>query len=174
MRKNKVLIPLDGSAFSRQILTQLPRFLDPAANQLVLYQVVEEPSPVHIHEGGVDLDIYLDQIEESLQIQMADELHAEMKALQALGFEVQTALDFGERPAKKIETVVHDNDIDLIAMTTHGRSGLRRVFAGSVAEHVLHHVDVPILLVRPQEEAVRIERETRTPAEERHAVMPLV
>jgi hypothetical protein len=59
-------------------------------------------------------------------------------------------------------------------MTTHGRSGLRRVFAGSVAEHVLHHVDVPILLVRPQEEAVRIERETRTPAEERHAVMPLV
>ena len=151
MRKNKVLIPLDGSAFSQQILAQVPRFLDASTNQLLLYQVVEEPRPVHIHDVGIDIDIYPDQIEAGLQTQMADELRAEMEKLRAAGFEVQAKIDFGERPAKTIESAIRKNDIDMIAMTTHGRTGLRRVFAGSVAEHVLHHVTVPILLARPEE-----------------------
>lgn len=174
MRKNKVLVPLDGSAFSRQILVQLPRYLDAATNQLILYQVVEEPHPVHIHEGGVDLDIYLDQIEDGLQAKLADELQADMAQLRAAGFEVQSALDFGKRPAKKIEAVVCDLQIDLIAMTTHGRNALGRVLAGSVAEHLLHHVDVPILLVRPQKEPVRPTREEAYPIQDQRAVMPLV
>lgn len=149
MRKNNVLVPLDGSDFSRQILTQIPRFLDPATNQLMLYQVVEEPQPVHIHDAGVNIDIYVDQIEDGMQLQMADELRADMEALRNAGFAVTVLMDFGERPAKTIEAVVAENDIDLIAMTTHGRTGFSRLFAGSVAEHVLHHVDVPILMVRP-------------------------
>ncbi|MCB0106062.1 MAG: universal stress protein [Caldilineaceae bacterium] len=151
MRKNRVLIPIDGSDFSRQILAQVPHFLDSTMNQLILYQVVEEPRPVHIHDSGVDIDIYVDQIENSMQMQMADNLRVDLEQLREAGFEVTAMLDFGERPARNIETVVEENDIDMIAMTTHGRSGLRRIFAGSVAEHVLHHVDVPILLLRPKE-----------------------
>ena len=174
MRKNKVLIPIDGSDFSRQVLTQVPRFLNPAMNQLLLYRVIEEPNPVHIHEGGVNIDIYPDQIADGLQSQMANELRADMEQLRAAGFEVQAMLDFGIRPAKTIETIVRDEAIDMIAMTTHGRTGLQRVFTGSVAEHVLHHVNVPILLVRPQKEAVRIGDKKQTQREERLAAMPFV
>lgn len=174
MRKNKVLIPLDGSAYSRQVLSQLPRFLDASTNQLMLYRVVEEPKPVHIHETGLDLDIYVDQLEQGLQFHMADELRADMEQLRSMGFEVQATLDFGERPAKRIESFVEQNEIDMIAMTTHGRTGLRRIFAGSVAEHVLHHVTVPILLVRPAEETVYIEQEAPVLRNERATPMPFV
>jgi nucleotide-binding universal stress UspA family protein len=38
--------------------------------------------------------------------------------------------------------------VDLIAMTTHGRTGLGRVVFGSTAEHVLHHTNCPVLLQR--------------------------
>ncbi|MEZ4615368.1 MAG: universal stress protein [Caldilineaceae bacterium] len=141
MRKNKVLVPLDGSAFSRQILPQMPKFLDAALNQLILYRVVEEPRPVHIHQDGIDIDIYVDQIEEGIRYQVADELRADMDELRAAGFAVTAQLAFGERPAKSIEAFVADEQIDMIAMTTHGRTGLRRVFAGSVAEHLLHHIE---------------------------------
>jgi nucleotide-binding universal stress UspA family protein len=41
--------------------------------------------------------------------------------------------------------------VDLIAMASHGRTGLRRVFYGSVAAGVLHRVDRPLLLVRSEE-----------------------
>lgn len=173
MRKNRVLIPTDGSEFSRQIIAQVPRFLDPTLNQLILYRVAEEPRPVHIHDSGIDIDIYVDQIANGMQVQVADELRVDMEELRAAGFEVTAMLDFGERPAKTIESLVEDEKIDMIAMTTHGRTGLRRVFAGSVAEHVLHHVHVPILLVRPTEQFLKgVHRPTED--EEVAEPMPLV
>jgi nucleotide-binding universal stress UspA family protein len=43
-----------------------------------------------------------------------------------------------------------DEDADLICMGSHGRSGLSRVFYGSVAAGVLHRVDRPLLLIRSQ------------------------
>jgi nucleotide-binding universal stress UspA family protein len=49
--------------------------------------------------------------------------------------------------------------VDLVAMTTHGRSGISRLIFGSVAEQVLRHVSVPVLLVRPTSES-----NTETPA----------
>lgn len=155
MRKNKILVPIDGSEFSRQILTEIPRFLDASTNQLILYEVAEEPRPVHLHDSGVDIDIYVDQIEDGLQMQMAEELRDDMAMLRKAGFEVQALLSFGDRPAKSIESLVQESEIDMIAMTTHGRTGLHRVFAGSVAEHVLHHINVPILLLRPTEAVVQ-------------------
>jgi nucleotide-binding universal stress UspA family protein len=43
---------------------------------------------------------------------------------------------------------VREKSIDLIVMTTHGRSGISRLVYGSVAEHILHNAKIPVLLVR--------------------------
>jgi nucleotide-binding universal stress UspA family protein len=51
-------------------------------------------------------------------------------------------------PAAEIERYIDEEGVDLVAMTTHGRTGLARLVAGSVAEHVLHHAKTPILLYR--------------------------
>ena len=55
----------------------------------------------------------------------------------------------GSLPAEAIIERARAGDIDLVAMTTHGRSGISRLIFGSVAEQVLRHVTIPVLLVRP-------------------------
>ncbi|MFD1641949.1 universal stress protein [Halohasta litorea] len=62
---------------------------------------------------------------------------------------VTTAVEWG-RPFKSITEYARANEIDLIVMGTHGRSGLKRFVLGSVAEKVLRTTSVPVLLVPPQ------------------------
>ncbi len=49
---------------------------------------------------------------------------------------------------REIVDVAIGNDVDLITMSSHGRTGLSRVFYGSVAAGVLHQIDRPILMIR--------------------------
>jgi nucleotide-binding universal stress UspA family protein len=51
-------------------------------------------------------------------------------------------------PADAILRVARDEGFDLIVMGTHGRTGVRRLFLGSVAEHVVRHAECPVLTVR--------------------------
>ena len=57
-------------------------------------------------------------------------------------------------PQDEILAAAKETGADLIAMSTHGRSGLGRLLFGSVAEGVLHRADVPVLLMRSTEEQV--------------------
>ncbi|MFA1609627.1 universal stress protein [Halobellus rubicundus] len=51
------------------------------------------------------------------------------------------------QPARAIRKFAEENDIDLVVMGSHGRSGLSRALLGSVAEHVLRETQVPVLVV---------------------------
>ncbi|MEZ4736169.1 MAG: universal stress protein [Caldilineaceae bacterium] len=149
MNKNNVLIPVDGAAFSLQILPCIRRFLNPSENHLILLRVEPEPEAIHIHQAGFgDIDIYVDETEASLRSNFADELLPTVRALKELGFTVTTKVEFGE-PISELEAYIAGQAVDLVAMTTHGRMGLNRILHGSIAEHLLHHVDVPILLLHP-------------------------
>jgi nucleotide-binding universal stress UspA family protein len=65
------------------------------------------------------------------------------------GVEVEPVLLQGA-PGDAIVSYAVDNNVGLIAMATHGRSGLGRALAGSVAEHVLRNSGLPVLVVRPR------------------------
>jgi nucleotide-binding universal stress UspA family protein len=65
--------------------------------------------------------------------------------------QVQTSVVIGQ-PPQAIYTYVEAQQVDLIAMATHGHSGLIRYILGSVADAVVHRADVPVLLVRPSRE----------------------
>jgi nucleotide-binding universal stress UspA family protein len=147
-KMSKVLIPIDDAAFSRQVLTQVTNLLEPSHHELIFLRVAPEPSMVEFGEpGDPDLTIYVDQQEVSLAAEFASEMLPHRQALQNAGFHVFTTMRFGD-PANEIERFVDEQDIDLVAMTTHGRTGLDRLVFGSVAEHVLHHTEVPVLLYR--------------------------
>ena len=149
MSKNKVLIPIDGSAFSLQILPYVKQLLDPADNELILLHVEPEPESIHIERPGFEpLDVYADQTEDSMRTQFAVTMKPVAQELREAGFETSTDMSFG-RPAQAIETHIEYAPVDMIAMTTHGRSGLDRVMLGSVAEHVLRHCHVPVMLLHP-------------------------
>ncbi len=169
MARPKVLIPLDGSEFSRQIIGEVRKFFSPDQYDLVLLRVGEPPKgvtgrptrpasaevPVPMYDTQTDIEyaqhpVYASQEYESATAKLLDELQSERSQLQSAGYTVYTAAKFGD-PGREIVTFISDEDIALVAMTTHGRSGLSRMVSGSVAEHVLRNTNVPVMALRPVE-----------------------
>lgn len=148
MKTQKVLIPIDGSDFSLQVVPRVTELLDPTHTELILLHVMVEPEVVELEPGNPEMTLYVDQQETGLKANFADEMLPQVRALQSAGFTVNTAVRFGT-PASQIEQYIEHEGVDMVAMTTHGRTGLVRLLLGSVAEHVLHHARVPILLYRP-------------------------
>lgn len=55
-------------------------------------------------------------------------------------------------PAEEIHTIAQEHQVDLIVMGTHGRTGLKRLLMGSVAEHVLRYSKIPVMVVSSHKE----------------------
>jgi len=150
MTKNTVLIPVAGAEFSLQVLPCLRRFLNPTENRLLLLHVETEPEVFHFHEPGMEaIDIYVDESEDALRVAFADQSLLTVRELEQMGFEVKTDVVFGQ-PIPRLEEYIAREQVNLVAMVTHGRTGIDRILHGSVAEHLLHHTNVPLLLVHPQ------------------------
>lgn len=167
MACKRLLIPLDGSATSRVILPVVRRMVDPTEYSLTLLRVAEEPlglvgdPPQYVPVNHTVMalprsdaaaaraahPIFQSQAEASVCADLEDELRPDVQELAAEGFEVTSEIRFGT-PAREILDFVNHESIDLVAMATHGRSGLSRLVLGSVAEAVLRHTPVPVLLVR--------------------------
>lgn len=169
MTRHKVLLPLDGSAFSQQIITTVREYLKPAENELVLLRVtlpVILPSDLSPALSGMSMAgatrgalytaaageiepqyVWTAQEKAAHFAQVKAELEAQANQLRQAGYQVTTEVLFGE-PAQAITEYVNQAKIDLVAMTTHGRTGLGRLLLGSVAENVLRHVTIPVLLLR--------------------------
>jgi nucleotide-binding universal stress UspA family protein len=174
MSKRKVLIPLDGSEFSRQIVRTVVEFFDPRDVSLVLFRVAQPPGiPLEVssaHDmmaGGYPIsgsyETYAAAIERgyveaehetnALRTALMDEMSEEAEHLREMGYAVKLDVQFGD-PAQRIVQYVSAEQVGLVAMATHGRSGLSRLVLGSVAERVLRGASVPVLLVRPETETV--------------------
>jgi len=90
----------------------------------------------------------LDQKLLEKKVQKAEEYLAHrQKRLQLKGVSDQIIVSRGT-PVEGIINVAEQERVDLIAMASHGRTGLSRVFYGSVAAGVLHRVDRPLLIIR--------------------------
>jgi nucleotide-binding universal stress UspA family protein len=147
--QNQVLIPIDRSSFGMSIVPHVKRFLDPQKNALVLFHVAEEPMPTELRRMGVDeYTAQLNRLRGQLQAAVSAELSTLTEELQNCGFQVQVVVAFGE-PITQIEHYIGTHTVDLVAMSTHGRSGLGRMLFGSVAQELLHQLTLPILLLRP-------------------------
>lgn len=97
MTMNNVLIPIDGSPFSLQILRYVTRFLSPATNQLLLVYVAKEPEVVKIEQpGSEDLNIYVNEAEYAIRGNFADEMLPYRRELEKTGFTVTTEVCFGD------------------------------------------------------------------------------
>ena len=81
----------------------------------------------------------------TLRQSMREDVHL----LELAGYTVTTEVRFDSHPAEAIARYVQNHDINMIAMTTHGRTGLTRLVFGSVAQYLMTHLDVPIMIVRP-------------------------
>ena len=138
----KIVVPLDGSLLAEQALSFLPRFASPLQTHIDLVCVVQPW-------------VYALGMSEATPISVINDLHENWKAylhqqeifLQGLGYTVQSHVLEGDIAAEILALAANKN-ADLIVMSTHGRSGFRRLALGSVAERVLHNATIPLLLVR--------------------------
>lgn len=133
----KVLVPLDGSELSESALVPLHRLLAQAEGA--------RATLLHVLPEGLEGE------ERRRAREAASAALAEVRERVA-GWPLQcdTTTVEGD-PAGAILDAVEQLHPDLVAMATHGRSGLQRLVRGSVAERVLRHATVPLLLVNPHD-----------------------
>jgi nucleotide-binding universal stress UspA family protein len=144
MKFYKVLVPIDNTEFCLEVLPHLTQLMEAEKTELILLHVEPMPDSVVTDERVV---AYSDQVAATIESDSKATMQPYVKSLEEIGFHVTPIIAFGD-PAKQIERYVESKDVDLVAMTTHGRTGFARLMHGSVAQHVFSHVDVPVLLYR--------------------------
>ena len=149
MKFNKVLVPVDGSVVAEAVLPFIEQIAGPLDMQITLLRVVPLTSLDVVGMAGdavaggpivkeLDAQGYLEPL---------------VGALRAKGIRAGARVRIGD-PSTEIVAAAKEIEADLIAMTTHGRSGLGRLLFGSVAESVLRTAPIPVFLMRMTEAAL--------------------
>lgn len=169
----RILVPLDGSTLSEAVVPHVEKLVGETNAEVTLLIVADSPAPigaVSVESGGVQ-DVVgspaagqpvlerrtviregetQPQAENRIKDELETYLAGPARGLVAQGISTEQKVLFGD-PVDNIVDYAKRERFDLIAMATHGRSGLARLFAGSVASRVLERADLPVLLVRPAE-----------------------
>ena len=142
------MVPLDGSVFAEAALELAFDFLGPAG-ELVLVAVVQPPDHVLRGDSGRVL-AYLDQQAAAHMREGRCYLEDVARRLRQTHSAIHVSVDVRmDEPSTGIIAAAAERAIDLVVMSTHGRTGLRRDTVGSVAGDVLRKGTAPLLLVRP-------------------------
>jgi nucleotide-binding universal stress UspA family protein len=141
-----ILVPLDGSVFAEQALQEAQALAAALGATLLLLTAVPAVDGIG-GEGGINARWTRGEREVEEE-QLAHYLEQLAQQLTAVGLSVRTQVVSGSA-AETIVRVSAEAQADLIVMATHGRSGLRRVLLGSVADAVLRSTETPVLLYRP-------------------------
>jgi len=150
----RVVVLLDGSELAEQVLphvAEIVRDRDSEVHLLSVAPVVTPPMAVavDIYPVYATADFLMAQEAERKRIEqeLREYLSKVAERLRPFASTIHTAVRFGQ-PAEEILEYADEIGADLIAMCTHGRSGLSRWVYGSVADKVLRGAKCPVLLVR--------------------------
>ena len=142
----KILVPIDFSDCAKKALQYALPLAKEHDAAITLLHVIAPPSYPLAEFGGIEYA--------TLQGDTHDILEKELSTLavdEARGEVPVDALIRTGSPAAEIIAAARSLSIDVIVISTHGRTGLTHVFLGSVAEQVVRHAPCPVLVVREQE-----------------------
>jgi nucleotide-binding universal stress UspA family protein len=135
----RILVPLENSAADRTILAHVEELARFTGASLLL---------VHVADGWVARHFDELKLRESEEMQRdRSYLDGVLAGLTAKGFAAEARLAMGE-PAAEIIRIVDEEQVDLIAMATHGHRFVMDLLLGSTVGRVRHMVNVPVLLVK--------------------------
>jgi len=141
----KILVPLDGSKRAEIILPHAEQLAQKYQSAVILMQVIEL-MPIMMMPGQMDMAFYQDEFDRRKQ-NVEEYLRGIQDRFKGKDIATKIVIIEGASVASIIEIATQE-DVDLIAMASHGRSGLAQVFYGSVAAGLLQRVDRPLLLIR--------------------------
>lgn len=150
----KILVPLDGSAQSEKALAMAQHLARSSDTSLHLLQVISLQPELEARRGMGGESLTLLELEQDAARRFIDVQTAKGQAylaglaeqLQQAGFHVTTVIREGTADEHIVE-YAKEQEIDLIVMSTHGRSGFKRFFVGSVTDRVIRSGETPVLVL---------------------------
>src|SRR5262249_11402049 len=149
MKLNRILVPLDGSSLAEAALATAIELVGDGSATLMLLRAAEAHTLPGVDPTEAQVEVvreaegYLDRVATGMKAQGAKN--------------VEAGVWYGPAASAIVEAA-RLRKVDLIVMSTHGRSGLGRLIMGSVAESVLRGTTTPILLLRAPEAPVALPR----------------
>jgi nucleotide-binding universal stress UspA family protein len=142
----KIAVPLDGSPVAECVVPHVEALAAARKSEVQLITIIE---PVEIPtRGKIALsEDDLKSMHKELEKDAAAYLDKIVQKLAREGIKANPVIMQG-KPAESLIEYVHNNGIDLLVMATHGRSGLSKLFWGSIAEKVVRAVNVPVMLIK--------------------------
>ena len=144
---NKILVPLDGSPLAEAVLSHVEALANLEGAEVTLLMVAVYP----VAEFAFSDPNLVSDILDTLEAETLNYIQSIRTRLQRAGIRTSILVREGS-VAETILDVCSEIHADLIAMSTHGRSGVSRWLLGSVADRIINHSPVPVLLIRPQPE----------------------
>ncbi len=140
----KILVPLDGSVLAEAVLPHVQALAKSENAEIVLLSVPVTPSLEFLARSpGL-----ANKIIEDTEIETEAYLEKEQVKLTEEGAKVTHIMREGPIP-EMILKVADEVHADVIAMSTHGRTGMQRWLMGSVADRVVHYSHIPVMLIHP-------------------------
>ena len=161
MNVKRIMVPLDGSLLAERALAPAAELARDASATLVLVRAVE--APIMLGSDPTEAQVTVVREAEAYLEEQARRLRQEGLA------RVETSVWYGPAVSSLVEAA-HRRQVDLIVMSSHGRSGLGRLVLGSVAESILRATSTSILLVRAPSAPVDTPVRTIEPREAKAAL----
>ncbi|MCZ7545826.1 MAG: universal stress protein [Anaerolineae bacterium] len=142
----RIVVPLDGSGFAELAIPHAAQLARKHEAELILLHVYV--SPFRAMADQVVLAGQEEQMQAVIE-NMRVYLVGLRNVLRKEGVQVREEIIEATGPATGIYNYVEANEVDLVVISTHGRTGITRWLLGSVAQKVVQAVTVPVMLIRP-------------------------
>ena len=143
----KILVPIDFSECSESALRFAASLAKHFDSEIILFHCIWMTPHEYTRKLNADYDVSYTQFLEDQRV----DAEAKMFEMEIPGIESRervTEISVQGDPTTQIIDFAEENDVDLIVLGTHGRTGLKHFFLGSVAERTVRHAGCPVITVR--------------------------
>jgi nucleotide-binding universal stress UspA family protein len=145
-RYKKIVVPLDGSGWARRVIPDACDIARMNGSEVILVHIFQTPAREFIdqlalagQEGQID----------AARAEIEQHLHAVKNELEQQDIAVRAVVLDGGGIVETICAFCAEENVELIIMSTHGRTGLRRLLFGSVARELMECSQIPVMLIQP-------------------------
>jgi universal stress protein A len=150
MQVRSILLPTDFSECGNYALAYATSLARTFGSKILCIHVIEPMVPT-VGYSGMTEPLPIADISDQLEDSAERELPKLAECEECAGLDVEEVIVHGEA-ASEIVRVATERKVDLIVVSSHGRTGLGRILFGSTAEAVVRHAPCPVLVVKPPPE----------------------
>lgn len=140
----KILVPLDGSQLAEAVLPHVEALARSENAEIIILRVPATPASEFLARDPAVAALIIRDMEEEAK----EYVHDKVTYFEDEHIKVTGITKAGPVP-EMILDVAEETHADMIAMSTHGRTGVSRWLMGSVADKIVHHAHIPVMLIHP-------------------------